>query len=237
MNAHELDATLPIGWSIDAADGPIQGPLALAFLRGRRLALHLRAGQSALLLGDGRVQAIFGPGDHELGIGDGAGGIDPARHLLFLSTGDGLVQRWTVEAPLRLGGDGAPHLIGACRLDIIDARAFHDTFLAGVTAPEPAFVLVLVDRLVQGLVAAHVADVAPAAPDAVRWAPAALQTRLTALKPSDLADSLAPCGLECRELAVYTVQPPVDLETQARAATTPREAMPMSGHSEDLRRH
>ena len=43
MSNEHFDAALPINWSVDDTDGPIQGPLALAFLQGRRLALTLGA--------------------------------------------------------------------------------------------------------------------------------------------------------------------------------------------------
>lgn len=232
MSSDRLDTSLPIDWSVDDADGPIQGPLALAFLHGRRLALSLAKGQSALLLGEGRLRAVFPTGEHELGIGDG--GIDPSWRLLFLAPGKGLAVRWTTASPLRCGDGTGMSLIGLCRLEIADPRAFHDTFLGGVETVDPAFVLVLVDRLAQGAVAAQLA---PAVPGVPAWSPAAVQARLTRLGPDDLTDELSPCGLVCRQLAVYTAQPPVDLDRRGQAPRPDAEPIPMSGHSEDLRRH
>jgi len=223
---------LPIAWSVDSADGVLQGPLDLGFLRGRRLSLTLYEGQTALLLGEGRVQAVFGSGRHELEIGAGAKGIDPEWRLLFLVPGAGLAFRWTAESPLRCGGEKGPSLIGTCLLDIADSRAFHDTFLAGAEALDPAFTLVLIDRLVQGLVAAWLQ---PLHPETARRSSTELQTQLTGMGPEVLADELAPCGLVCRQLALYTARAPVDQDRFHRPAVNEAEPIPMSGHSEDLR--
>jgi hypothetical protein len=229
------DEQLPIDWSVDSADGLLQGPLDLGFLCGRRLALTLSEGQSALLLGNGRVQAVYPPGRHQLEIGVGEDGIDPAWRLLFLAPGAGLALRWTAESPLRCGPGNGLELIGSGRLEIADPCAFHDAFLAGVDAPDTAFTLSLIDRLVQGAVAERLAS---AAPGSVPCSPTEAQARLTGLGPTDLADELAPCGLSCRELAVYTLNPPVD-QDRSRWSTPVLDAepVPMSGHSEDLRRH
>lgn len=223
---------LPIAWSIDSADGLLQGPLDLGFLRGRRLSLTLYDGQTALLLGEGRVQALFGRGRHELEIGAGAKGIDPEWRLLFLVPGAGLALRWTAESRLRCGGESGPSLIGTCLLDIADPRTFHDTFLAGAEALDPAFTLVLIDRLVQSVVAARLQ---PLHSGAAGRSPTELQAQLTGMGPEVLADELAPCGLVCRQLALYTARAPVDQDRSPRPAVTEAESIPMSGHSEDLR--
>lgn len=223
---------LPIAWSINSADGLLQGPLDLGFLQGRRLSLTLHDGQTALLLGEGRVQAVFKSGRHELEIGAGEKGIDPEWRLLFLVPGAGLALRWTAESQLRCAGENGPSLIGTCLLDIADPRTFHDTFLAGATALDPAFTLVLIDRVVQGVVAACLQ---PLHPETAGQSPTELQARLTGIGPEALADELAPCGLVCRQLALYTARAPVDLERSRLPIGTGAEPVPMSGHSEDLR--
>lgn len=228
------DDEMPLAWSVDDADGPIQGPLALDFLRGRRLTLTLDDGQMALLLDQGRVAAVFLPGEHEFEIGSGEHCLDASRQLLFLATGDGLDLRWTPEAPLRCGADGDLAVMGTCRLEIEGPQAFHDTFLAGAEPLDPVFAISLVDRLVQGAVAELLR---PALPGAAPWSAAEAQARLTRLLPEDLSDELAPCGLACRHLAVYTTHPPVDPERERYAPQPRSEPIPMSGHSEDLRRH
>lgn len=227
---------VPLAWSVDNADGWIQGPLALDFLRGRRLALTLTDGQLALLLDQGRVKAVFLAGEHDLEVGSGAHVLSPTQHLLFLAPGDGLELRWTPESPLRCGAEGQWSLIGNCRLEIEAPCAFHDTFLAGAEPLDRAFALALVDRLVQGAVAEHLS---PASPGDAAWSSTEVQARLMRLLPEDLSDELAPCGLACRHLAVYTAHPPVDHERERERDVTASaaEPVPMSGHSEDLRRH
>lgn len=238
MNMRRHQPAPPIDWSVDNADGPLQGPLALAFLRGRHLSLHLKAGQQALLLGEGRLQAVLGPGRHGMDIGDRFGDVDERWQLLFLCAPDGLSMRWTTDAPLRCGDTGQWQLIGGCRLDVVDASAFHGTFLAGVQAVDPAFVLLLVARLAQAAIAGRLLPPAPGTGVATE---AALQARLTGLRAQDLAEELAPCGLACRELAVYTAAAPVDHDTR-RHDSAPAggvangTALPMSGHSDHLRR-
>lgn len=233
MNSRSHQAP-PIDWSIDAADGPLQGPLALAFLEGRELALHLASGQSALLLGGGGLRRVLGPGHHRLAVGRRSGEVDPGWRLLFLSLGEGLPARWTAEAPLRCGPGGSLALIGGARLEVVDPTAFHNAFLAGTEAVGAAFVIALADRLLQAAVAAKLAGTEPGAVD---WTPAAVQARLTALRAVDLADDLSPCGLACRELAVYTAAAPVDHGQPGREAPdgTPARSgavIPMSGHSD-----
>ncbi len=229
---------LPIAWSVDSAGGLLQGPLDLGFLQGRRLSLTLDEGQLALLLGEGRVQAVFRPGRHELEIGTGDRGIDPAWRLLFLLPGNGLALRWTAESPLRCDETNGLALIGTCRLDITDPHAFHDTFLAGVETLDPVFTLTVIDRLVQGAVAALLQ---PAHGGMAGRSPADLQARLTLVGPGgladDLADDLTPCGLVCRALALYTARPPIDQGRSRPQPATGGETVPMSGHSEDLRRN
>lgn len=233
MSTHWRDGrALPIAWSVETGDGPLQGPLALEFLRGRRLDLFLAPGQVALLQDHARLRAVYLPGRHLLDVGDGPHALDPRWRLLFLAFGDGLALRWTAETPLRCGVDGALAVIGTCELAIASPEDFHATFLAGVDRPEASFVLTLVDRLVQSAVAACLF---PAGSDGPTPSSTSLQARLTGLRPVDLAEGLAPCGLACRQLAVYTADPPVDSRRAAPAAD--EAAMPMSGHSEDVRRH
>jgi hypothetical protein len=202
VNARRLDAAPPIDWSVDSADGPVQGPLALAFLHGREMALHLRHGQSALLLGDGRLRAVFGPGRHELRVGGRADDVDARWHLLFLCLGDGLDLRWTPAAPLRCGPAGDVAVTGSARLVVADPAAFHDAFLAGATTVDPALVVTLADRLLQAAVAAGLTPATGGS--AGDWSATSVRTRVAGLRAEDLAEALAPCGLACRGLDIRT---------------------------------
>ncbi len=175
----------PIAWSVDDADGWLQGPLELCYLGARRLSLALRAGQSALLVDDDRVLASFGPGTHDLAIGCGDAGIDPACRLVFFAAGEGPTLIWSAASPLRSGDPGTPALTGACGLAVVDPALFFETFLAGGGLVDPSFVQLLVDRLVQD----GLAGPGPGIAEATR--------------PEDLTAMLAPCGLACRQLALH----------------------------------
>jgi hypothetical protein len=175
-----------LAWSVDDADGWLQGPLDLAYLGGRRLSLTLGAGQSALLVDDDRVLATCGPGTHELATDSVVAG---PRRLLFFAALPGPELRWTAESPLRREY-GGPDLTGACSLGVADPVLFFETFVAGGGVMDQAFVLVLVDRLAQGVID----SLAPAA-DALPRA-------------ADLDAALASSGLSCRHLALQATARP-----------------------------
>ena len=186
-------------WSIDPAQGLVQGPLDLEFLRGHRVALNLEPGQVALLVLDGHLRAVFLDGGHVLDIGRGDGQIDPAGRLVFLAQARGLDLSWPRAEPLELG-DAA--VIGSCTLAVTGPARFYETFLAGLDAWDEPFLRRLVRQTAHAALAGLLE---PAGPE-----PAALQARLTALAPADLDDELAPCGLSCVRAAFYTATPPVD---------------------------
>jgi hypothetical protein len=186
-------------WTIDPSQGLIQGPLDLEFLRGHRVALHLEPGQIALLVLEQRLQAVYLDGGHILDIGRGDAQIPPECRLVFVTQTRGLDAAWTRDEPLDLG-DGAG-LIGSCTLTVSGPRRFYETYLAGLDGWDEAFLR----RLARQSVAAAVAAILEGTTDA----PLLLQSRLTALQPSDLDEELAPCGLSCVRAAFYTTTPPV----------------------------
>jgi hypothetical protein len=194
----------PIEWSVDAAQGHLQGPLALEFLHDKRMTLVLAAGQQALLVRDGQLLAVFLDGAHHLAIGDGEGLIPSTCQLVFLATDEPLILRWTSANPLSWGPHAEESLIGSCALRIERSGRFFETFLQGQTDHEPDFVTRLIDQLVRGVFEELLStgtglDVSET------------QARLTRLSPSDLNDDLEACGLFCSHLAVYTAHPPVEV--------------------------
>jgi len=225
VNARRLDPAPAIDWSVDSVDGPVQGPLALAFLQGRELTLQLGHDQTALLTGDGRLRAVYGPGRHRLRVGGAPGGIDARWHLLFLCLGEVLDVRWTAAAPLRCGSRGELTLVGGARLALGDAAAFHDAFLAGAETVDPALVVTLADRLLQAAVAARLAPAATGDDDGFAHEPAvALRARLAALRPGDLAAHLAPCGLACRSLDIQAACGDIERDgARAAPACSPQQ--------------
>lgn len=198
-------AGVPLEWSVDPAQGSIQGPLDLEFLRDKRMVLLLEEGQQALLIQDGQLRAVYLDGLHHLEIGAGKGQISPSGRLLFLAMDVPLQLSWSRSNPLRWGPAAHETLIGSCALRVAWPGRFFGTFLLGVESPDPGFVQRLIDQAVRGLFEEVVKDFAGNGLDA-----AALQARLMRLSPGDLNEDLNEFGLACTHLAVYTAAPPAE---------------------------
>ena len=200
-------------WSLDPANGPIQGPLDLGLLRDRILALHLAEGQQALLVADQLLKAVYLEGVHYLEIGTGRGRIDPSGSLIFLAADGSLPLRWTREQPLRWGPEPHQNLIGSCTLRVGWPTRFFDTFIQGHETPDPAFIMRLIGQVVGAFFEERLAGSVGMNGTPT---PSEIQTRLTHLEPEDLDEDLNPCGLGCTHLAVYTAAPPIDDERTTR---------------------
>ena len=190
-----------VDWSVQSEQGLVQGPLDLEFLRGRRVSLTLDAGQVALLICDGSVQAVYLDGGHMLDIGHGRGQVPCRGNMVFLTIGRGIEIRWNTSTPLEMGENG-PGLIGRCTLAITGPSRFYDTFLAGNDEWDEAFILRLVRQATRSALERTLAGTGTE--------PAQLQTRLANLEPTELNEELAPLGLDCRDTALYTAAPPVE---------------------------
>jgi len=190
-------------WSVDPEHGLVQGPLDLEFLRGHRIHLSLAEGQIALLIQGPDLRAVYLDGGHILDIGRGDQQIPPECHLIFVATGRGLDTRWTRNAPLDLGHQ--TDVIGSCALGVTAPTRFYATFLAGNDTWDEAFIA----RVVHQTVSAAMTEIL----DGVADDPVRLQTRLTGLDPSELDDELAPYGLSCYRIALYTSAPPVESDS------------------------
>jgi len=199
----------PLEWILDHRQGLIQGPLDLEFLRGRRMALVLEPGQMALLLQDKELKAVYLEGAHYLDIGHGTHQVPAGGSLVFLVANGGIHLNWSRQAPVKLGPHLTQALIGGCSLAIDAPARFYHTFLDAETIPEPEFLGRLIDQLVRGILEDILGGLflGAAVPG-----PGEIQSRLTRLTPADLDDDLAPCGLTCVNLAVYTAAPPVEDE-------------------------
>jgi hypothetical protein len=206
----------PIEWTVDSAQGGVQGPLDLGFLVDKRIVLILTEGQQALLVQNGRLRTVYLDGMHHLDVGEGPDRIDPTGRLVFLATPAPFQLSWPRTNPLRWGPGAHQVLIGSCALQVLRPGAFFDTFLLGVETPDPAFVTRLVDQAVRGLF-----ELVLAGEDAVDAN--ALQARLTRLTPADLNEDLEEFGLSCTHLAVYTATPP----SEENAPSRPASAVPV----------
>ena len=138
-------------WSIDPAQGLIQGPLDLEFLRGHRVALNLGEGQIALLVEGRLLQAVFLDGGHVLDIGGGDGQIPPECKLVFMAQTRGLDVSWSRSEPLDLEHEA--EVIGRCTLAVSGPRRFYETFLAGLEAWDEPFLMRLMRQTVQAALA------------------------------------------------------------------------------------
>jgi len=177
--------------------GLIQGPLDLEFLRGRKISVVLEPGQMAMLIQDSELKAVYLDGAHYLDIGHGSHQVPAESSLIFLAA----------NRHINL-------MIGGCSLTIDGPARFYRTFLDTPDMPESDFLVCLIDQFVRGVLEEFLGSLFdPAAAPS----PAEIQSRLTRLTPKDLADDLAPCGLSCVNLALYTAAPPVDDEFAPQA--------------------
>ena len=199
----------PLEWTLDHKQGLIQGPLDLEFLRGRKISVVLEPGQMAMLIQESELKAVYLDGAHYLDIGHGSHQVPAESSLIFLAANRHINLNWSRQAPMRLGPNNDDALIGGCSLTIDGPARFYRTFLDTPEMPEPDFLVCLIDQFVRGVLEEFLGNLFdPAAAPS----PAEIQSRLTRLTPKDLADDLAPCGLSCVNLALYTAAPPVDDE-------------------------
>ncbi len=204
-----MTKSAPIAWSIDPAQGHIQGPLDLAFVDGQQMALALTPNQIALLIHLGQLQAVYLDGHHLISVGDADGQISPSCSLVFLALGEPLRLRWTRSRPLCWGSASDQKIIGSCDLCIDDPSRFFETFLHTPVCPEPEFVTRLIEQLVRGLFENILDD----------QSASEVQAHLTRFTPDDLIDDLGACGLRCTGLAVYTLAPPIEDGATAEETT------------------
>lgn len=199
----------PIEWTLDHRQGLVQGPLDLEFLRGRKISLALEPGQMALLVQEGDLKAVYLDGAHYLDIGHGSHQVPADGKLVFLAANRHINLNWSRQTPLRLGHGCDEALIGGCSLAIDGPARFFRTFLDTSDMPDPDFLARLIDQMVRGILEDMLGTIFGSDETA---GPGEIQSRLTRLTPEDLADELAPCGLACVNLAIYTAAPPVENE-------------------------
>ncbi len=199
----------PIEWTLDHRQGLVQGPLDLEFLRGRKISLALEPGQMALLVQGGDLKAVYLDGAHYLDVGHGNHQVPADGKLVFLAANRNITLNWSRQTPLHLGNGWEEALIGGCSLAIDGPARFFRTFLDTREMPDPEFLDRLIDQMVRGILEDMLGTMFGRTESP---GPGEIQSRLTRLNPEDLADELAPCGLACVNLAIYTAAPPVENE-------------------------
>lgn len=209
-------------WTMDPAQGSVQGPLDLGFFANRSLRLVLQRRQVALLTGGGHLKGVFFAGAHVLDVGEDGDRIPPDFQLAFLDLDQVFTLSWSRMNPVLWGRDRDQALIGKCSLRITGPEAFYRAFLAGNRYWEPAFLQRLIEQVARGAIEAVLAD-AGLDPRSVSFTE--LQARITRLHAQDIACHLEVCGLGCENLAVYTAAPPVGEGVGPRQGIDPDPAV------------
>jgi hypothetical protein len=218
------DQEQALEWSLDPAGDFVQGPLKLVFMRGKRILLNQEEGQLALLQEAGELRAVYLEGGHILEVGTQQGQASPESSLIFVSCAQPVHLRWTHGNPIDLPWVGKQHLIGSCSLVVAGPAAFYDKFMRGqstIEAPliRDAMESVARQALMDYLTGTRIGEQAD---------PVGLQSTLMNLQAETLSDELAPFGLDCVHLSLYTAAPPVE------EGTEPASAEERAGHPGQL---
>lgn len=213
-----------IYWSIDPADGTVQGPLDLGFMRGKVLHLTLAPGQIALHICQGELRAVFLEGVHAMRVGRLSSDLPVDSAIIFLVIDKPLRFRWegadavTVhgqdgkEQEIRLRGEGECHIVGPER--------FHSAFFRHCEQETGPFLHRVVECLLRSQIEKRLNEVPE--PDAGVSASAPAD-RLAALEPADINSGLAEFGLACSRLEVQA-----DIPSQQPSTQT--AGQPVSSH-------
>ena len=190
-------------WSLDPDGDFLQGPLDLICMRGRKAFLNLADEQLALLAVNDQLQAIYLDGGHVLDIGMRPDQIDPQGRIYFLDPGRVVELRWTHGNPIALPGNQSRHIIGSCQLTVTGPSRFFEQFISNVPVPDLLDVRDQIETvtrttLIEFLGSGQADD------------QASLQSTLMNLSPDSLTEELLSFGLCCRQLALYTAEPPVE---------------------------
>lgn len=211
-------------WSMDTSGDFIQGPLDLAFLKGKTVCLNLDPGQLALLAEGSRLRTIYLDGGHILKVGSDPGQIPPESSLVFLATDCPVDLRWTFGSPIELPGPGIRHVIGNCQLNISNPSRFFAAFLGKAGPIDLENVSDDIEKAARQALTDYLAAACSDGPGFQ----ACLQTTLMSLPAETLTEDLLGSGLTCTHLALYTAQPPVENENEGQ------EDAETAGHSWQL---
>jgi hypothetical protein len=221
----ELEPDEIVTWQPVQPAQPVEGPLSLALLDGRRLVLELAPDQLAFRDRDGRLEQVYFDGIHELVVGEGTDRVDPTSRLFFVRGDVPFHGRWRESAVLHVPGLPGPlPLRGAYTLVIDDPAGFHDGVLRGLEHLEPGQLAGVLDTMLRAQIEGRLEalDEDPAI-DPVR-----VQIMLNGLTADDLNEDLLDLGLRCLHLAAVTPLPRPD------EAPTPAEEGVLAGSYDDV---
>ncbi len=208
----------PIGWSFDPAQGVVQGPLDLESFSGKSMMLSLDTDQTALLIEDEKLHAIYLDGTHNLIVGHGFNQISPKASLVFISMASSLQLRWKKDKPVQWSSSDKSGIIGHCDLTITDPVAFYNSFLHDNKSIAEEHALTELDTMVRDVLAELIGNNSlGGGPTTV----AELQSRLTCVSAQTLTEELAAQGLTCHQLNLYTMASHMELDATAKARFAP----------------
>jgi hypothetical protein len=190
-------------WSLDSDGDFLQGPLDLICMRGRKAFLNLADEQLALLAVEDQLQAIYLDGGHVLDIGLRPGQINPQGRLYFLDASRFVDLRWTHGSPIALPVSPSRHIIGTCQLVVTGPSRFFEQFIQNAPVPD----LMDIQDQIEAVTRTTLIDFLSSGQADDQ---ASLQSTLMNLSPDSLTEELQGVGLACRQLALYTAQPPVE---------------------------
>lgn len=217
----------PLEWCMDPEGPFFQGPLEMEFLRGKRIFLGLEEQQLAMLAVAEELRAVFLDGGHILEVGTRPGQISPDSSLIFLAVDRAPALRWTFGSPIALPGPVKCHVIGSCSLQVTGPGRFFAAFLKSPRGRDAKTLQDALEKKVRLALTEHLVTSCADSP----CDPAALQSILMNLQADTLGEDLAPCGLACTHLALYTAHPPVEHWNQDPATQETAGHLPQLAHN------
>jgi hypothetical protein len=208
----------PINWSFDTAAGSVQGPLELESFNNQSMMLSLETGQTALLIQDNKLRAIFLDGVHNIQVGHGFNQIPSSASLVFISTAATLQLRWKKDSSVQWSTSGESGLTGHCNLSISNPVAFYESYLHNNTSIAEDHALAEIDATVRTALAEMVGT-SPLGGGPTTAAE--LQSRLACVSAQTLSEDLAAQGLTCLQLNLYAMASHVDTEPGSKTSFAP----------------
>ncbi len=188
----------PIVWTIDPANGVIQGPLDLCVLNGKLLHLVLERGQVALLAARGGRRAFFQDGGYLLRIGNH--GLPADSLLYFMHTDRTFDISWEqiIPVPRSEHCDPTTRLAtGSFEVRIESPVRFHAEMLSNRSGEGENICHDVLARVMPTLLTIRLAHACGREASTEKQ-----RAALAALRPSDLNPDLAPYGLACTALRI-----------------------------------
>jgi hypothetical protein len=193
-NMHQ--ARTPIFWSVDPADGVIQGPLDLEFIKDRPMVLSLESNQVAVHCVNGEMHSVHLDGSQTLGpLGPDDGDKPRNSQLLFMHVDAPISVPWRQHIPVAPTSSGDPTsrlAHGTFVVQIIDPVRFYRSFLVNKCGDGEDVCRDALAQLLPTFLAIHLARLCGPG--------ATLENQnnaIATLQAGDLDTVLSPYGISC----------------------------------------